>query len=68
MTWPRAAAIGVGLVALAFVLLVYVPDQLLTSLSGMARSSRVAVTTAWFTVALAGLLWALRRLQAHGLR
>ena len=68
MTWPRAAAIGVGLVALAFVLLVSVPDQLLTSLSGMARSSRVAVTTAWFTVALAGLLWALRRLQARGLR
>ncbi len=68
MTWPRAAAVGVALVALAFVLLVYVPDQLLTSLTGMARSSRVAVTTAWFTVVLGGLLWALRRLQTRGLR
>ena len=48
-------------------LLVYVPDLLVSSLSGIERSTRVALATAWFTCASAALLWALRRLQARGL-
>jgi len=67
MSWPRAALFGVAIVAVAFVLLVYVPDLFLSSLSGVGRSTRVALATGWFTVASAALLWTLRRLQARGL-
>jgi apolipoprotein N-acyltransferase len=68
MTWPRAAVAAVAGVVVAFFALVYVPDLLVSSLSGVDRSTRVALATAWFMVALVGLLWALRRLQARSLR
>ena len=67
MSWPRAAIAGALLVLLAFAALVYVPD-LLVSLSGIGRSTRVLLATAWFMVAGCALLWGLRRLQARGLR
>lgn len=53
--------------ATAFGSLVFVPNLLLTRLSGLDRSGRVAVTTMWFSVVLFGLLWVLRRLQARRL-
>lgn len=68
MRWPRAALAGAVVVFVAFAALVYVPDLLVSSLSGVGRSTRVALATAWFTVAVCALLWALRRLQARGLR
>ena len=68
MTWPRAALAGAGIVLVAFLALVYVPDWLVSSLSGVDRSTRVLIATTWFVVALVGLLWGLRRLQARGLR
>jgi hypothetical protein len=67
VSWPRAALAGAALVALAFGLLVYVPDLLVTSLSA-GRSTKVLVATTWFTIAIVGLMWALRKLQARGLR
>lgn len=67
MSWPRAVVSGVAIVAAAFGSLVVVPNLLLTRLSSLDRSGRVAVTTVWFAVALLGLLWALRRLQARRL-
>ncbi|MEP7112585.1 MAG: hypothetical protein ABI862_04930 [Ilumatobacteraceae bacterium] len=67
MSWPRAAIAGALVVLVAFAGLVYVPD-LLVSLSGISRSTRVALATAWFMVAAVALLWGLRRLQARGLR
>ena len=67
MTWPRALLSGTGIVAIAFGLLVIVPNLLLTRLSSLHRSGRVTVTTVWFTVALTALLWILRRLQARRL-
>lgn len=63
--WPRGIATGVAIVALAAVALVYVPNLVLTKLTGLDRSGRVAVASAWFFVALALLAWGLRRLQAH---
>ena len=67
MSWTKALLWGVGIVAATFVLLVVIPDLLLSNLSGIKRSGRVALTTAWFTVALVAVLWGLRRLQARWL-
>ena len=53
--------------AVAFGALVYVPDLIVSSWSGVARGTRVMLATAWFTAAVVGMLWALRRLQARGL-
>lgn len=63
--WLRAILTGLGItVGLAF-LLVSVPDLLLTRLTGLERSTRVTIATAWFFVALGLAAWALRRLQAR---
>ena len=67
MKWLLSGLEGCLVVLIAFLALVYVPD-LLVSMSGVGRSTRVALATAWFTVALCGLLWGLRRLQARGMR
>jgi xanthine/uracil permease len=67
MSWPRAAIAGALVVLVAFVALVYVPD-LLVSLSGISRSTRVLLATSWFMVAACALLLGLRKLQARGLR
>lgn len=65
MSWARAVITGVVIVAVASVLLVYVPDLALTKLTGLGRSGRVMVGSIWFFVALGGIAWTLRRLQAH---
>jgi hypothetical protein len=67
MSWPRAGLAGAALVAVAFAVLVYVPDLLVSSISGVDRSTRVLLATAWFTVAVVVLMWGLRKLQARGL-
>jgi multisubunit Na+/H+ antiporter MnhG subunit len=67
MSWPRAVLAGAVVVLIAFAALVYVPD-LLVSMTGVGRSTRVAMATVWFTVSLCALLWGLRKLQARGLR
>ncbi len=66
MKFIRAITTGVLVVIVAFLLLVVVPDQLL-KMTGMERSTRVFLATAEFTVALAAMLWGLRRLQARNL-
>jgi hypothetical protein len=68
MSWPRAGLGGAVVVFVAFITLVYVPDLLVSSLSGVSRSTRVGLATLWFMVAVCALLWGLRRLQARGLR
>jgi hypothetical protein len=62
VSWPRAIVVGVLTVVVAFAALVVAPDQII-NLSGMSRSTKVALATVWFTVALVGLSWALRKLQ-----
>jgi hypothetical protein len=62
----RAIITGTLVVIVAFILLVVVPDQLL-QISGMDRSRRVMIATLEFSIALAALLWGLRRLQARHL-
>ncbi len=67
MSWPRAVIAGALLVMVAFAVLVYVPD-VLVSMSGVGRSTRVLLATSWFMVAGCALLRGLRSLQARGLR
>ena len=77
MSWTRAIVVGMLVVLVAFVALVYIPGLLLAGqvdvlfkwkldvLSGLDRHGRVAVTTAWFTIAVVALAWGLRKLQGH---
>jgi hypothetical protein len=68
VSWPRALLSGAAVVFMAFAALVYVPNTLVSSLSGVGRGTRVALATVWFSVAVVGLLWALRVLQSRLLR
>jgi hypothetical protein len=66
--WLGAIVYGTLIVAVAFVLLVKIPDMLISGFSDMSRSSREYLAAGWFAVALVGLLWGLRKLQARTLR
>lgn len=53
------------IVVVAVGLLAYVPNLVLTRLTGLSRGGRVAIATTWFFLALGGLAYALRQLQGH---
>ena len=63
--WVRALLSGLGIVIALAVLLVWVPELALTRLTGVGRSGRVTIATAWFFVTLGAAAWALRSLQAR---
>jgi len=63
--WVRALLTGLGIVVAIGGLLVWVPGLAVTRLTGLGRSGRVAIATAWFFVALGFVAWALRSLQAR---
>ncbi len=63
MSWLRAIISAAVVVAVAFVALVVVPDLVLSRITSLDRSQRVALATGWFTIALIAMLWGLRRLQ-----
>ena len=65
--WPRAVLTGLGIAVGLEVLLVWVPELVLTRLSGLERSTRVTIATVCFFVALGLAAWALRRLQGRRL-
>ncbi len=67
LSWPRAIVATVVVVAIGIVLLVVVPNLIVTRLGGLDRSGRVALATVWFFGMLAGFAWLLRRLQARHL-
>lgn len=67
MSWPRAIISGVLIVGAAFLLLVVVPDLILSQITSFDRSGRVGLATGWFAAALTGIMWGLRRLQRHQL-
>ncbi len=66
MSWIRAAITGTLVVAVAFGLLVVVPDIIL-GLTSMERGTKVFLATTTFAVSLAGILVVLRRLQGRHL-
>ena len=61
--WPRALLTGVIVAIVAIVALVYVPNWILTKISGKTRSSLVAVATTTIFVLLLAIAWTLRWLQ-----
>jgi hypothetical protein len=61
--WWRAAASALTILAVGAGLLVYLPNWVLTHLSGVSRDGRVALATVEFLLALGAMAWALRRLQ-----
>jgi hypothetical protein len=63
MSWLRAILSGLVIVLVAFGLLVFTTDLILSDLTSLDRSRRVLLASVWFIGSLVGLLWALRRLQ-----
>jgi hypothetical protein len=63
--WGRALVSAVVILVAGAVLLVFVPNWLLTHLTGLSRNGRVGVVTTEFVVVFVALAWALRRLQAR---
>jgi hypothetical protein len=65
--WFRALATVVAVLVVGFVLLAWLPNYLLTHLTGMSRSGRVTVVTIEFFLVFFAVAWGLRRLQAKRL-
>jgi hypothetical protein len=65
LSWPRAAVTAAVTLVAGIALLVVVTNTIVTKVTGVDRHVRVGLATAWFALALAGLAWALRRLQAR---
>ena len=61
--WLRAILTSVGIVVVGILLLVYVPNWILTKINGKTRSSLVALATITFFVVFVALAWTLRWLQ-----
>ncbi len=67
LSWPSAIIATVVVAVLGVVLLVVVPNLLVTQLGGLSRGWRTGLATVWFFAMLAALAWLLRRLQARRL-
>jgi hypothetical protein len=65
LSWPRAVAISAVILAAGIGLVVVVTDLIISEVGSLDRHARVGLATLWFVVALSGLGWALRRLQAR---
>ncbi|MEX1006407.1 MAG: hypothetical protein WD271_01010 [Acidimicrobiia bacterium] len=63
--WGRALVSAAVILVAGAVLLVFVPNWLLTHLTGLSRNGRVAVVTTSFVVVFVAFAWVLRRLQAR---
>ena len=64
--WGRAAFLSLVVLVVGAVLFMYVPNWVLTHLTGLSRDGRVAVATTGFFVLFFAFAWVLRRLQARG--
>ena len=61
----RAAVSALVILVVSAGVFVYLPNWVLTHLTGLARSHRVAVATIGFFVLFAAATWLLRRLQGR---
>lgn len=60
MSWVRAAALSVGVIVIAYVILVLVPDYLVSTLSGrVAPALRDLVVALWEALAVVAATWVL---------
>ena len=65
LSWPKAVAIAAVALAVGVGLLVVVTNVIVTKVTSVDRHARVGLASAWFLLALAGIAWTLRRLQAR---
>ena len=61
--WWRGVGSAVVILAVGAGLFVYLPEWVLTHLTGLSRHGRVAVATIEFLVSLVAVSWVLRWLQ-----
>jgi hypothetical protein len=64
--WLRAIVVAVLVSVMAFVLLVYLPNLIVTRWTALTHSARVAIAASGFFVALFGLARIMRALQDKG--
>ena len=64
--WGRAVLATVAIAVAAMILLVYVPNAVLTRVHGFGRSGRVTIATAVFSFDFIAISILLRRLQRRG--
>ena len=65
--WFRAILTAAIIAVVGIALLVYVPNAILTHATSVGRSTRVAIATTEFFVALFVLAFALRKLQRRNI-
>ena len=65
MSWLRAIATAVAIMAVAVAALAYVPDKIATNVH-LSSGLRIALCVAFSNGALVVILFGLRRLQARG--
>jgi hypothetical protein len=65
--WFRAILTAAIIAVVGIALLVYVPNAVVTHATSLGRSTRVAIATSVFFVALFLLAWALRKLQRRNI-
>jgi hypothetical protein len=65
LSWTRAGLITAAILLVGVVVVVVVTNVVVTGVTGVDRHARVGLASAWFLLSLAGLAWALRRLQAR---
>lgn len=64
--WGRATGLALAILAIGAACFVFVPNWVLTNLTGLSNNARIAVATVGFFAILVGGAWLLRRLQARG--
>jgi len=65
LSWLRATGISVVISVVGVALLAYVPNLIVTHLTSLVHSARVAIAVAWFFIVLLGLALAMRWLQGR---
>jgi hypothetical protein len=65
MSWTRAVLLGTGIALAAAILLLIVPNLLVTRPVQLSRELRVALAVGWFAVAFPLITFGLRWLQSR---
>ena len=64
ISWPRAAAIGIGVSLALAVLLLWCPHWMLTRLPMVSRGVRVTLATSWIAGVTIAIIWLTARVAA----
>ena len=64
--WGRATGLALAILAVGAACFAFVPNLVLTKLTGLSNDARIALATVAFFALLVGGAWLLRRLQARG--